>query len=688
MDLLMSCSCCSFPFPFFLRCGHAAAAVLRYWSSERGAAPKYKPTASEDLSVSLNLLLVGPAKTGKSCLRNRWCEGRYTPDVAATLSVDFNLKLLEMVGGERPVAARCHVYDSSGEGAFTRMGGAYLQAFDSVVFVYDVTDKTTLERIESFVLDFATQACIGGRRGRGTLILVGNKSDCPPEDREVDGEIGRSAAARMNMQFFEASAKTGAGVSAALLASANAALAALPREQAGATAREGLPCVMPRLGRLRSRGNVRDLLSRLDDGSEAGVAEAPDDSNVDHDGGNGGGDKGGGGGGCSGGNSSDRSLAGGDRAVAALISPSAAAICIRAPRTRRRSATSLQRGIAGFSPPPSDLSPATVCLSPPARASPSPMPASLSPPCDRRRRPSERHGNRFGNSGSFCGACSAISGDVNCIDCGGGSAGGAGLCEGGGSGGNDGGSRFAKGGGGGLVFEHRRGSESSAWSPGRSLPGAMDLATRSESFGSCSGGLHGGGAAGANGGDHDGRYGDDGGGGGRYGGGGNDGGGNDDGEGGYGGRYGGGGGGGGCCSRYSDDGSGGGPDTDSRHGEALSPLMTLKPRLLAGQRSPTHGSSQDLNQASSFLLDAWGVAADRSHAQSLPARSPSSPKLPLSSLAPPLSLALQALSSPPPPAVLSPPVLALRSLSYSRTSARDDSPPAEQRRGKRAASAM
>jgi Ras family len=51
--------------------------------------------ASAEEELRVNVIVYGECSVGKTCLRNRFVEGRYTPEVQATTGVDFNIKTLQ-----------------------------------------------------------------------------------------------------------------------------------------------------------------------------------------------------------------------------------------------------------------------------------------------------------------------------------------------------------------------------------------------------------------------------------------------------------------------------------------------------------------------------------------------------------------------------------------------------------------
>ena len=78
------------------------------------------------------------------------------------------------------------------------------QAFS--ILVYDVTDRSSFDKLEDFVENF-NHNCKHENR---LLYIVGNKIDS--NQRQVTYDEGNSFAAMYSYKYFETSAKTGANV--------------------------------------------------------------------------------------------------------------------------------------------------------------------------------------------------------------------------------------------------------------------------------------------------------------------------------------------------------------------------------------------------------------------------------------------------------------------------------------------
>lgn len=94
-----------------------------------------------------------------------------------------------------------------GQEAYRSFTRAYYRGSAVAIIVYDVTNRTSFENVESWLNDVMQ----GGGDGNPNLglVLVGNKKDLTGEERQVTEEEGQSFADLKGFHlFFETSAKS------------------------------------------------------------------------------------------------------------------------------------------------------------------------------------------------------------------------------------------------------------------------------------------------------------------------------------------------------------------------------------------------------------------------------------------------------------------------------------------------
>ncbi|KAI6203697.1 Ras domain containing protein [Aphelenchoides besseyi] len=163
------------------------------------------PRDDEMALTTLKILIVGESGVGKSSLMLRFVDDTFDEEMAATIGVDFRVTTMNIDGNVVKLA----IWDTAGQERFRTLTPSYYRGGQGIVCVYDVTNRTTFDRLEHWILEVETYCT----KSDAMKILVGNKIDAP--NREVTFEEGMQFARRHKMLFIEASAKTREGVQVA-----------------------------------------------------------------------------------------------------------------------------------------------------------------------------------------------------------------------------------------------------------------------------------------------------------------------------------------------------------------------------------------------------------------------------------------------------------------------------------------
>lgn len=159
-------------------------------------------SANNDVIATLKILIIGESNVGKSSLLLRFVQDKFNDDMGLTIGVDFKHKILTVDGNTVKLA----VWDTAGQERFRTLTPSYYRDAQGAILVYDVADRTSLLKIESWLAElemYSTKSNI-------IKMLVGNKID--KAGRQVSREEGIEFARRYKTLFIEASAKTKTGV--------------------------------------------------------------------------------------------------------------------------------------------------------------------------------------------------------------------------------------------------------------------------------------------------------------------------------------------------------------------------------------------------------------------------------------------------------------------------------------------
>eukprot|EP00962_Isochrysis_galbana_P008549 scaffold2380_cov102-Isochrysis_galbana.AAC.2 len=175
---------------------------------------------------SLKIIVVGDSGVGKSALVRRFVEDVFDQTFGPTIGLDVTSRSVDL--GEAAGSVKLDLWDSAGQERFAPLLRSYYRGAGGVIYVFDVTSRRSLDRIE----EYWTGQVESNRADEATALLVGSKVD-EQERRVVCQSDARALAERHGMPYIEVSSRTGAGVSDAfhLLAMAmlNSQLEADPR---------------------------------------------------------------------------------------------------------------------------------------------------------------------------------------------------------------------------------------------------------------------------------------------------------------------------------------------------------------------------------------------------------------------------------------------------------------------------
>ena len=99
-----------------------------------------------------------------------------------------------------------NLWDTAGQERFKSLIPSYIKDSAVAIVCYDVTSRESFLSVEKWIEDAKAL-----REDDVLLILAGNKADLV-DNRQVSYEEGKEYADKMNLLFFETSAKSGANI--------------------------------------------------------------------------------------------------------------------------------------------------------------------------------------------------------------------------------------------------------------------------------------------------------------------------------------------------------------------------------------------------------------------------------------------------------------------------------------------
>lgn len=148
--------------------------------------------------------VAGQSDVGKTCLVDRYLNGKYQDTISPTVGAAFGAKKLYV--GDRPLTVG--VWDTAGAERFEAMSRLYYRAARAACVCYDLTRAETWPKVKFWInelLSFEKECA---------LYIVGTKADLLEEGvpRGVEASEVADYARQINAQVFETSSKKGYSV--------------------------------------------------------------------------------------------------------------------------------------------------------------------------------------------------------------------------------------------------------------------------------------------------------------------------------------------------------------------------------------------------------------------------------------------------------------------------------------------
>ena len=162
----------------------------------------------EESEALFKIIIFGEGGVGKTTLIRRYLEGYFEESIKMTIGVDFFMKHIKIK--TRKVALQ--IWDFAGEERFRFLLPDYVSGASGGIFMYDITRRSTLNRINEWLTIFKRE--YAGKETDEVLpvIILGGKID-REEDRSVDLSDAKTQLEDLScLRYMECSSKTGENV--------------------------------------------------------------------------------------------------------------------------------------------------------------------------------------------------------------------------------------------------------------------------------------------------------------------------------------------------------------------------------------------------------------------------------------------------------------------------------------------
>ena len=152
--------------------------------------------------LKFKIVFLGDQSVGKTSMIHRFIYDQFDESYQATIGIDFMTQ--KMYVEDKIIIL--NLWDTAGQERFKSLIPSYIKDSAVAIVCYDITSRDSFEHVEKWIEDARAL-----RDDDVLLILAGNKADLN-EKRQVSTEEGQEFADKLNLLFFETSAKTGSNI--------------------------------------------------------------------------------------------------------------------------------------------------------------------------------------------------------------------------------------------------------------------------------------------------------------------------------------------------------------------------------------------------------------------------------------------------------------------------------------------
>ncbi|KAN0015385.1 hypothetical protein ACTFIV_002509 [Dictyostelium citrinum] len=163
---------------------------------------------NDDEAISLKILVVGKLACGKTSIIQRYCHNNFQPKYKPTIGVDFQQKVLEIMGQK----VLLQLWDIAGQERFGHMTRVYFQNAHGAVIVFDATRSGTFLGAKAWKDDI--DYCFNNENL--PTILLANKCDLLTPPYTFPEDINTFCEQNRFNKYFYTSAKEDTGINEAL----------------------------------------------------------------------------------------------------------------------------------------------------------------------------------------------------------------------------------------------------------------------------------------------------------------------------------------------------------------------------------------------------------------------------------------------------------------------------------------
>ena len=161
------------------------------------------PTKPHD--ISFKVILTGDSKVGKSKIVVQLTEGKYKPEYASTIGVDFNVQTIQIE--EKKI--KLQIWDTSGQTRFRNITTAYYPGAHGVIIVYNAHNERSFKNVRHWMNLVEATLPVNVAK----LIISNRLTEC--SQPAILQEKGKQLAEELGARFIEVDVQSGENITEA-----------------------------------------------------------------------------------------------------------------------------------------------------------------------------------------------------------------------------------------------------------------------------------------------------------------------------------------------------------------------------------------------------------------------------------------------------------------------------------------
>ena len=162
--------------------------------------------------ITFKIMLLGDSSVGKTAFILRFCDNKFEDESITTIGLDTKTKFVS----HKDKKIQLQIWDTAGEERFRSIAKSCYKGADGILLMYDVSNISSFKHIKNWINDIENNITVP--KDKLALIIVGNKSDLPEDQKKIDNKDREDFENKYKYKIIETSAKTDKNINESIIA--------------------------------------------------------------------------------------------------------------------------------------------------------------------------------------------------------------------------------------------------------------------------------------------------------------------------------------------------------------------------------------------------------------------------------------------------------------------------------------